>query len=51
MNRRTFDLIIAVNVGFLAVVTGARIWAGAVQYDHRGPFLEKVGKVVKAVTG
>jgi hypothetical protein len=51
VNRRTFDLIIAVQIGLLAVVTGARVWARAVQVESRGPVLTKVGKVVQAVTG
>jgi hypothetical protein len=51
VNRRTFDLIIAVQIGLLAVVTGARVWARAVQVESRGPILVKVAKITQAVTG
>lgn len=51
MNRRTFDLVIAVNIGFLLVVSGLRVWSHAVHADDRGPLLTKTAKIVKLVTG
>jgi len=52
MNKRTFDLIVAVTVGVIAAETGFRLWATRYLQEGKpeGP-LNMVAQVTKAVTG
>ena len=52
MNKRTFDLIVAVTVGVIAAETGFRLWA--TRYLQEGKpegVLNMTAQVLKAVTG
>ena len=52
MNKRTFDLIIGVSIGFVGCMTGARLWSTRYLMEGKkdGP-LHWTALVTKAVTG
>jgi hypothetical protein len=52
MNKRTFDLIVAVTVGVIAAETGFRLWATRYLIEGKPEgALNMVAQLTKAVTG
>ena len=52
MNKRTFDLIVAVTVGVIAVETGFRLWATRQLMEGKAQGVtHTTAEIVKAITG
>lgn len=52
MNKRTFDLVVAVLVGVIAAETGFRLWATRYLMEGKSNgVLHITAEVTKAVTG
>lgn len=51
VNKRTFDLIVGVNVGVIGAFTGLRLWSTRYLLEGQPGFLYTVAAITKAVTG